>query len=104
MASTVSSDAHNVHTIAELPARTNGPHRAPRDVTWDGGYPTRRIRYAVPAFISKARFELRTWRVPTWIRFGMRYRARPEHDFERKLGRNAHYLHSIDSRARRATR
>ena len=34
--------------IAEPPARTNGPHRAPRDVTWDGRCPTRRIRYAVP--------------------------------------------------------
>jgi len=26
----------------------------------------------------------------------MRYQARPEHDFERKLGWNAHYLHSTD--------
>jgi len=39
-----------VHTIAEPPARTNGSHRAPGVVTWDGRYPTRRIRYAVPHF------------------------------------------------------
>jgi hypothetical protein len=34
--------AHNVHTIAEPPARTNGPHHAPRDITCDGRYRTRR--------------------------------------------------------------
>jgi len=39
---------HTKCTLAAPPARTNGPHRAPRDVAWDGRYPTRRIRYAVP--------------------------------------------------------
>ena len=53
--------AHNVHTIAEPPARTNGPHHAPRDITCDGGYRTRRIRYAVPISSARRGREVREW-------------------------------------------
>ena len=45
-----------------------GSHRNSRAQP-DSTGPMRRFRYAVPAFISKSRFVLRTWRAPTWIRF-----------------------------------